>query len=172
MNEPLKSMKWWGWGDESIEFDISERPALWQYLSSNFKLPDNLQVVPPVSFDSISLPPQKPNRKFATELACGLGPNSVCDSKMERLRHAFGKSLRDLWRVRQGIVPYAPDYVVYPGCHDDVCTLVDLAVKHGVALIPFGGGSNIAGCLEPVRQTDRTVVSVDMTLMNRLLSLD
>jgi len=172
MSEPLKSMKWWGWGDESIEFDISNRPALWQYLSTNLKLRDNGQVVPPVSFDSIDLPRQKTNRIFATEISRRLGPNSIDDSKAERLRHAFGKSLRDLWRVRRGIVPYAPDYVVYPACHDDVCLLLDLAVKHRVHLIPFGAGSNIAGCIEPVRQTDRTVVSVDMAMMNRLLSLD
>jgi len=172
MSDPLKSMKWWGWGDESIEFDISSRPALWQYLSTNFKIPDQGQVVPPVSFDSIHLPAQKTNRIFATELACRLGSKSIGDSKAERLTHAFGKSLRDLWRVRRGIVPYAPDYVAYPACHDDVCVLVDLAMKHRVDLIPFGGGSNIAGCIEPVRQTDRTVVSVDMKAMNRLLSLD
>jgi len=62
-------------------------------------------------------------------------------------------------------VPYAPDYVAYPASHDQVCLLVELAVKHGVHLIPFGGGSNIAGCIELPRPTNRAVVSVDMRLM-------
>jgi alkyldihydroxyacetonephosphate synthase len=165
-------MKWWGWGDESVEFDISTRPALWPYLSSNFKLQDSEKVAPPVGLDQITLPQQKMNPGFAGELFSRVGADRIHDSKLERLTHAFGKSLRDLWRVRRGIVPYAPDYVAYPNSHAEVCLLVDLAVRHGVHLIPFGGGSNIAGCIEPTRPTDRTVVSVDMRLMNRLLELD
>jgi alkyldihydroxyacetonephosphate synthase len=172
VTDQLKTMKWWGWGDESVEFDISKRPALWQYLSSNLKLPDNGKVTPPVSFDEIILPAQKCNPGFAGELSSRWGADRLRASKLERLTHAFGKSLRDLWRVRHGLIPYAPDYVAFPKSHADVCLLVDLAVQHGVYLIPFGGGSNIAGCIEPTRPTGRTVVSVDMRLMNRLLELD
>lgn len=147
MSEQLKTMKWWGWGDESVEFDISTRPALWRYLSSNLKLQDRGKVAPPVSFDKITLPAQKINPGFVNELSSKLAAGGIRESKLERLTHAFGKSLRDLWRVRRGIIPYAPDYVAYPNSHADVCLLINLAVHHGVYLIPFGGGSNIAGCL-------------------------
>lgn len=171
------TMKWWGWGDESIEFDIDAHPSLWPYLSSIFKFQDARKTAPPVNLESIVLNPQKPNLDFASEVLLRLTPDPrsngvLCDSKLERLTHAFGKSLRDLWRMRRGIVPYAPDYVVYPASHDQVCLLVELAVKHGVHLIPFGGGSNIAGCIELPHPPNRTVVSVDMRLMNRLLTLD
>jgi alkyldihydroxyacetonephosphate synthase len=172
VSEQFKTMKWWGWGDESVEFDISTRPALWRYLSNNLKLQDSGEVAPPVSFDKLTLPPQKVNPGFADEISSRLAAGSLRDSKRERLTHAFGKSLRDLWRVRRGVIPYAPDYVAYPNSHADVCLLVNLAVQKGVYLIPFGGGSNIAGCIEPSRPTDRTVVSVDMRLMNHLLELD
>jgi len=170
-------MKWWGWGDESIEFDIDAHPSLWLYLSSIFQFPGTGKTTPPVDLESIVLQAQRPNPDFANEVLSQLTvdkPSSgiLCDSKLERLAHAFGKSLRDLWRVRRGIVPYAPDYVAYPASHEQVCVLVELAVKHGVHLIPFGGGSNISGCIEPARPTNRSVVSVDMRLMNRLLSLD
>jgi alkyldihydroxyacetonephosphate synthase len=86
--------------------------------------------------------------------------------------HAVGKSFRDLWRVRHGEVPYAPDCVAYPVSEAEVCTLVRAAQRHGVHLVPFGGGSNIAGCLEPPRPVTRLVVSVDMRRMDRLLELD
>jgi alkyldihydroxyacetonephosphate synthase len=170
-------MKWWGWGDESIEFDIDAHPSLWPYLSSVFALPDARKTSPPVNLESIVLNAQKPNPDFANDILSRLTSDArssdiLCDSKLERLTHAFGKSLRDLWRMRRGIVPYAPDYVAYPVSHEQVCLLVELAVKHGVHLIPFGGGSNIAGCIELACPTDRTVVSVDMRLMNRLLNLD
>lgn len=170
-------MKWWGWGDEAIEFDIDAHPSLWPYLSTNFKLTNRGKTAPPVNLETIALNAQKSHPDFAREVCTRLTPDPrisgiLGDSKLERLTHAFGKSLRDLWRLRRGMVPRAPDYVAYPASHQDVCLLVELAVKHGVHLIPFGGGSNIAGCIEPVGATDRTVVSVDMRLMNRLVSLD
>ena len=170
-------MKWWGWGDESIEFDMDAHPSLWPYLSSIFALPNARKTVPPVNLDSIVLNAPNLNPGFVSEVLSRLAPDPrssgiLGHSKLERLTHAFGKSLRDLWRVRRGIVRYAPDYVAYPASHEQVCLLVELAVKHGVHLIPFGGGSNIAGCLEPPHPVNRAVVSVDMRLMNRLLALD
>jgi alkyldihydroxyacetonephosphate synthase len=165
-------MKWWGWGDESIEFDISKHPLLWDYLAPIFRLKSCERTVAPVALENISLPAQKAAPDLARELAAQWGAERISDSRRARITHAFGKSLRDLWRLRNGIVPYAPDYVVYPASHDQVRFLVDLAASHRVILIPFGGGSNIAGCLEPARETERTVVSVDLRLMNRLLELD
>lgn len=165
-------MKWWGWGDESIDFDISKHPVLWNYLAPIFKLTGDERTAAPVSLESIDLPAQKTNPELLRELVTRWGADRVTYSKRARLTHAFGKSLRDLWRLRNGIVRYAPDYVVYPTSHDEVRDLVDLAAAHGAILIPFGGGSNIAGCLEPAHETKRTVVCVDLRLMNRLLELD
>src|SRR4051794_25782697 len=108
MNNLPGTMKWWGWGDESIEFDIDAHPSLWPYLSSIFQLPNVGRTTPPVDLESIVLNVQRPNPDFANEAQSN---GILCDSKLERLTHAFGKSLRDLWRVRRGIVPYAPDYV-------------------------------------------------------------
>ena len=167
-----KPMKWWGWGDESIEFDISQHPQLWNYLASILKLKSPEKTALPVSLASIELPTQKANPDFVRELRDRWGLDRVCDSKEARLTHAFGKSLRDLWRLRHGMVPYAPDYVVFPNSHDEVRILMEQATVHRVILIPFGGGSNIAGCIELTRTTDRTVVSVDLRLMNKLLELD
>lgn len=164
----MKSMKWWGWGDEAIEFDISVRPGLWTYIRTQLRLPERPESTPPVSFDSLVLPEAKSNEAFLTELN-GL---EVTRDKKERLVHAYGKSYRDLWRLRRGQVDYAPDAVVYPKSHDEVVRLVQAAVRHGVCLIPFGGGSNIAGCLEPAKRESRMVVSVDMRAMRKLLSLD
>lgn len=90
-----------------------------------------------------------------------------------RLCHVFGKNYRDLWRVRQGWVQRAPDYVVLPHCHDDVVKLMELAVKHNIVVIPFGGGTNVTGCVEAsLFETRRTIVSVDMRRMGRMLSID
>jgi alkyldihydroxyacetonephosphate synthase len=74
--------------------------------------------------------------------------------------------------MREGMVTYAPDLVIYPESHSEVRALVELACRHRVLLIPFGGGSNIAGCLEPLASDDRAAVSLDMRRMDRVLSID
>ena len=167
----MRTMKWWGWGDENVEFDISNRPNLWPYLRRVCGLPDNAPLTRPVPLESITLPPQNAHPAFAADAAALLA-DRLQSGTHERLTHAFGKSLRDLWRLRHGLVPYAPDYVAFPASHDEVAALLALAVRHQVHLIPFGGGSNIAGCLEPRKPSARPVVSVDMRRMNRLLALD
>ena len=172
MADEVRSMKWWGWGDEGTGFDISNRPDLWPYIRSGLELSADPACVPPVAFESIVLPERKTNPTFLAELVERLGAARVRDDKQERLTHAFGKSFRDLWRMRRGSVDYAPDAVVYPDSAEDVATVVDAAARHQVGVIPFGGGTNIAGCLEPLDKRNRMTVSVDMRRMNRLLKLD
>jgi len=168
----MEPMKWWGWGDERIEFDMDAHPDLWSYIARRLKLEDDLPHTPPVAFDAIVLPEQRTHPAFVRALQDKIGADQIRDGKKERVTHAFGKSLRDLWRVRNGIIPYAPDYVVYPRSYDHVCAVMTEANEKNVRLIPFGGGSNITGCLEPTDPDPRPAVSVDMRQMNRLLHLD
>ncbi len=96
--------------------------------------------------------------------------DQICDSRHERLVHAYGKGFRDLFRMRRGMADGAPDLVLYPENEHDVLVTIRAAAHHGVAVIPFGGGSNIAGCLE--RSDRRMVVSLDMRRMRRVLAVD
>jgi alkyldihydroxyacetonephosphate synthase len=165
-------MKWWGWGHESVEFDMASRPALLTYACKNLRLEKEPPLVPRVAFDDIQLPEQRLEPAFLRAAREIEGAPRIADDKLSRLTHALGKSCRDLWRMRRGILTYAPDVVIYPESHSQVRELVDLASRHRVCLIPFGGGSNVAGCLEPAEPADRMVVSLDMRRMDRLLALD
>jgi hypothetical protein len=89
----------------------------------------------------------------------------------ERVVHAYGKGFRDLFRMRRGMAEGAPDLVVYPENEHDVLMTIRAAAQHDVVVIPFGGGSNIAGCLERM-ETRRMVVSLDMRRMRRVLAVD
>ena len=46
------------------------------------------------------------------------------------------------------------------------------AKEHDAVLVPFGGGSNIAGCLENREARSRRVVSLDMKRRDRVLEID
>ncbi len=74
--------------------------------------------------------------------------DQICDSRRERVIHAYGKGFRDLFRMRRGMAEGAPDLVLYPENEHDVLMTLRAAARHDVVVIPFGGGSNIAGCLE------------------------
>ncbi|MGN6501297.1 MAG: FAD-binding oxidoreductase, partial [Pseudolysinimonas sp.] len=86
--------------------------------------------------------------------------------------HVYGKSLRDLVRIRANQVQRYPDLVVYPADEAEVQQVVDAAVAADAVIIPFGGGSNIAGSLEPRADEKRTIISLDMGRLNKVLSID
>ena len=164
-------MKWWGWGYEDVSFDDSNKPALWPYLKRELQV-DKEERTPPVSFGEIQLPEKKTNKGFCDAIKGALAEGQIAGDKKTRLVHAAGKSFRDLWKLRHGIVEHAPDCVVFPESEEDVVAVVRAAHEHGVVLIPFGGGSNIAGCLDPRDREDRLVVSLDMCRMHRVLEVD
>ncbi|NYG54071.1 FAD-binding oxidoreductase [Nocardioides perillae] len=95
----------------------------------------------------------------------------LCDDATRRLR-TRGKSTPDLLRARAGDLSDAPDAVVRPGDHDEVQAVLDWAVEHRVALVPFGGGTSVTGGLVARRDGLAGVVSLDLVRMKRLVALD
>jgi alkyldihydroxyacetonephosphate synthase len=163
-------MKWWGWGDPGFEFPVAERPQLWPWIAETLELTET-RSTPPVRREEIRLPPLLRNESFTRALAARLDADRITDSEDQRLLHSYGKSYPDLFHVRKGIVRRPPDLVVFPESHLEVEAIVALAHLHRVCLIPFGGGTNIVGGVNPA-DADRMVVTLDMARMNRLLSLD
>ncbi len=157
-------MKWWGWGSPDFEFPMKEKPGLWPWIAKTLAVPEQ-PPAPPVARSAIRLP--EPRRQEAFCRAAG----ALSFDEDQRLIHSYGKSYPDLFNVRRGLVRRAPDAVAFPESHSDVEKLVALAARHGVCLIPFGGGTNIVGGVNP-REFDGMVVTVSLARMNRLLSVD
>ena len=164
-------MKWWGWGAADRSFDLMARPLLRPWLESNFDF-DLDESTPPSDRDDIRLDVPLDTDDFIATLGDALRPDQFATDDDERLLHAFGKSYPDLFRVRRGEVPRAPDLVVLPENHDQVATLVAAAARSGVVVIPFGGGTNIVGGVNPLADERRPVVSLDLRRMDGLLRLD
>jgi alkyldihydroxyacetonephosphate synthase len=49
---------------------------------------------------------------------------------------------------------------------------VKLAHKHNIALIPYGGGTNVTNCLLLSKKETRMIVSLDMTRLNKIKWVD
>jgi alkyldihydroxyacetonephosphate synthase len=165
-----KHMKWWGWGHEEVGFDSHAHPGLWPYARAVLGVDEEISTRP-VPIEAAQLHEAIRHDRFLAELRLGMRADQICDSRDERLIHAYGKGLRDLFRMRRGMAEGAPDLVLYPENEQDVLMAIRAASNHNVAIIPFGGGSNIAGCLE---RTDvhRMAVSLDMRRMRRVLAVD
>src|SRR5271166_5022185 len=167
-----KHMKWWGWGDENVGFDSKAHPGLWPFAKKVLAVEDGDDLyTPPVAIEAVQLREAIRHDRFMAELRLWMRDDQICDSRYERLVHAYGKGLRDLFRMRRGMAEGAPDLVVYPENEHDVLMTIRAAAQHDVVVIPFGGGSNIAGCLERT-ETRRMVVSLDMRRMRRVLAVD
>ena len=165
-------MKWWGWGEEGTEFPMQEKPHLWPWICQQLGIPADGPASEPVPRSAIVL--QKPvvNRGFLAALEQVLKPDQIAWREDERLLHAYGKSYPDLARVRRGEVERAPDVIILPEGHADVEAVIRAAHAHNVCVIPFGGGTNIVGGVNPLDRSGRMVVSLDLRNMNRVLSLD
>ncbi len=166
-----KHMKWWGWGDEDVGFNSRSHPGLWPFAKAVLGVEEENVDTPPVSIDAARLRESIRHDRFLAEVRLWMRADQICDSRYERLVHAYGKGLRDLFRMRRGMADGAPDVVLYPENEHDVLMTIRAAAHHDVVVIPFGGGSNIAGCLER-SDTRRMVVSLDMRRMRRVLAVD
>jgi len=106
------------------------------------------------------------------ELIGAVGAENAIQDDLDRIVHTYGKSVRDLLRLRAGDIPRVPDVVVYPADEAEVQLIVDYAVAADAVLIPYGGGSNISGSLHAPEDETRSVISVDLGRLNKLISID
>ena len=169
----VQHMKWWGWGVEGVGFHWQDKPGFAPFVDYAVGL--DLRTAPVISkpdFDKLSVADSLASSAFVASLASIVGEAYVSTDKMERVVHTYGKSIRDLIRVRANLIERAPDVVVYPADEDETQRIVDAAVAADVVIIPFGGGSNIASSLEPRADETRVVLSLDMGRMRKLLSID
>jgi alkyldihydroxyacetonephosphate synthase len=168
----VKHMKWWGWGVDGVAFHHGDKPAFAPFVQMAVGIDVNDPATAATSFDDIVVPESRATSEFVVELRGIVGEQNATTDAMERVVHTFGKSIRDLVRVRSGHLDRTPDVVVYPADEAEVQRVVDAAVAVDAVIIPFGGGSNIVGSLEPHADESRTVISLDLGRLNRVLDID
>jgi alkyldihydroxyacetonephosphate synthase len=165
-------MKWWGWGDEGTSFTDVDKPDLRPFIQRHLEVDIARATAAPVPFSALSIPPPSVDPALAEALAAAVGAGRVSSEPMDRVVHARGKSLRDLVSQRRGELGRLPDVVVRPGGEEEVEAVLRAALAADAVVIPFGGGSNISGSLEAPAAEPRTVVSVDLGRLDRVLSID
>ncbi len=122
--------------------------------------------------EQVSLPPVGLADDVLSELRELLGDDFVLTDDEHRRVRTRGKSTPDLLKARAGDLTDAPDAVVRPATHGDVVALIELAVRHHIALVPFGGGTSVTGGLVARREGYAGVLSVDLIRMKGIREVD
>jgi alkyldihydroxyacetonephosphate synthase len=165
-------MKWWGWGDPKITFPMADKPNLWPWIAKKLGVVSTAPTALPVDLESIRLPTTRASTELLAEIHQVLRPEQITVDPLERLLHTYGKSFPDLFCVRNAVIRRAPDAVLFPDSHQQVEALVQLAQRFNFCLIPFGGGTNIVGGINPEVDEPRPMLTLSLRNMRRLISID
>ncbi|HKD20687.1 MAG TPA: FAD-binding oxidoreductase [Rhizomicrobium sp.] len=91
----------------------------------------------------------------------------------DRLVHSLGKSYADIVRMFLRDVRHPPDLVAFPKTETDVAAVLDWASGANIAVIPFGGGSSVAGGVEAdVGDSYAGTVSLDLQYLHKVVEID
>jgi alkyldihydroxyacetonephosphate synthase len=151
-----RALNWWGWGFEDARPNARDVAAT---------VIDTLgfgssEIEQPVALDSIELRPPRLDSPFET-------------GKLDRMRHAYGRSYLDTVRGFRGNFEHVPDAVVYPRSESEIERALEWAASVNAAVIPYGGGTSVCGGVEPaVPASFDGVLSLDLSRMNRVLEVD
>jgi len=176
------------WGFRDTHFDFSENGHVMirgsRYELSGKELPRFLPWVrevlecnvDPKDINQPSYPTAIPdpnvNAEFLSAIQEFLGANQIDMDAESRLRHGHGHTQEEMYSIKYTQLGRVPDIVVYPESEAQVERLVETGKRHDGSLIPYGGGTNVTDALRCQAQEQRTIVSVDMRRMNRILWVD
>lgn len=98
-----------------------------------------------------------------------VGEDNVKTDNYSRLEIAYGKTMLDLMRLREGIVENVPDIVIHPKSKEDIEKIVCYCNKEIIPVYIYGGGSSVTRGVECVKGG----VSLDMRVhMNKVIKFN
>jgi alkyldihydroxyacetonephosphate synthase len=163
--------RWWGWGDAAKSYPIHRRAKLLPFLTSTLDL-SGLEPLMQPSMDAIPVPNPRVSPTVLNHIAGVVGEGGFSTAKEDRVRHAVGRSYRDLLALRLGTIASPPDVVVFPKGEEAVADLMALASRHHLSVIPVGGGTSVVGGIEPAGRLPRAIISLNLMQMNRILDVN
>ena len=169
---PRAGMKWWGWGRDGVAFTHEDKPELGPFFLRHLQLDLDRRTAAPVGFQSLDIPEPALPDALRAALEHAVGAEHVSTDAMDRVVHARGKSLRDIVRHRRGELGRLPDAIVRPAGEEEAAAVLRAALEADAVVIPFGGGTNISGSLEPPAAESRPIISVDVGRLDQVVDID
>jgi alkyldihydroxyacetonephosphate synthase len=165
MARSAERRKFWGWGLEGDGLSTRELNELGATFAHRLGIEGVRMQEPPRTAELDLHAPR-------VSLPASLDPIFSADT-YDRAAHTYGRSFRDLVRAFRRDYSHAPDLVAFPRDERDVTSVLEWCSGAGVAAIPFGGGSSVAGGVEAdVGDGYRGAVSLDLRRLEGVLEVD
>ncbi|MCG8451908.1 MAG: FAD-binding oxidoreductase [Spirochaetales bacterium] len=100
------------------------------------------------------VPPQSDSQldpRYAAQFKQILGKDHVSEALYDRLSVAYGKTMYDLYRLREHIIENIPDAVLYPGEQAEIEAIVAYCHQENIPLQVYGGGSSVTRGMEAMK---------------------
>ncbi len=157
MRDEIEKLRWNGWGYENVSVDI---PVEAKSMLSDAIGPGKSQKDYSLDKYLSKVPPSRLEANFLIDT-----------SPRQRLYHAHGQSLPDWIGLRGGMLNRFPDGVAFPENIQQIRDLLCYAKKHGVVIIPYGGGTSVVGHLT-VPGGKRPVLIISLERFNRMVAFN
>jgi alkyldihydroxyacetonephosphate synthase len=159
MNEDVQApgsvpRKWWGWGDPEKRMRLGDAAVSMLHAELGRAEPAER-----VGLEQVAMAEA---RSLPEALNEAVNRASILTSHEHRVRRAAGSSYPDLVRLRTGLLRAGPDAVVMPGNAEQVARVLDVCARHGIAVVPFGGGTSVVGGVDPHAGRFDRVISLDL----------
>jgi alkyldihydroxyacetonephosphate synthase len=152
----------WGWGLAADEPTDEQRRKLAASLARRYGVEPRVE--PPAPIGDADLRPPRLEVPAALAEACTTDP-------WERARHTYGMAYTDRLRAYRGLFDQPPDAVAYPADEAELEAVLDWCDTCRHVIVPFGGGSSVVWGVNPPAEA-ATVVTVDLTAMDRVVEID
>jgi len=116
----VKHMKWWGWGVEGVAFHHEDKPNFAPFVRKVVDLDVNIPPLGELDLSELNIPEPRIGNDLVAELTEVVGESQISSDGLDRVVHTYGKSLRDLVRLRNKDIPRIPDVIVYPADEAEV----------------------------------------------------
>ena len=136
------------WGDPDAHKAPNER--LYKLMKEAFHMDDEDFKVrvqegnEPVDYDI----PTKLSEESILFFRAVCGEENVRTDNYARLSVAYGKTMYDLYRLREHIVENIPDAVIYPSSKEEIERIVPYCHTHRIPVYVYGGGSSVTRGVE------------------------
>lgn len=151
--------RWNGWGDEknNLSFDLTKTSQAYieNILGKSTPLPE-ISLADAIAKVPHSRAPKHQLIKTDAEI---------------RLRYCRGQSIPDWLATHSGDFDAFPDGVALPKTTAEVQMLLQFAKQENLIVIPYGGGTSVCGHINP-EKSERPVITIALTKMNKLIALD